>query len=107
MGLAGRGGRNPVAHGRIVGLDLHDRLRQRQGLALQVKTPQHQPVARRLEVENRLRAVDLHQRLTLAEMIALGYVPLDDRGFDLGRALGGQIQGHLEQRSLHHPSRTI
>ena len=95
--LAGRGGRNPIAHRRIVGLDLHDRLDQRQRLAFQVKAPDHQPVAGGLEIEDRLRAVDLHQRLALVKTVALGDVPLDDRGLDLGRALGRQIQRHLEQ----------
>ena len=60
-----------------------------------------QSVARGLEIVDRLGAVDLHERLAFLEAVALGDVPLDDRGFDLRGALGRQIQRHLERRRVH------
>ena len=105
--FARRDRRNPIAHCRIVGLDLHDRVGQGQCVAFEVEAANHQTVAGGLEIEDRLGAVDLHERLTLIEMIAFGHVPFDDRGLDLRRALGRQVQRHLEQRRLHYFSRTI
>ena len=54
------------------------------------KQPDHQAVARGLEIEDRLGAVDLGQHLALVEMVAFGDVPFDDRGLGLRGALGRQ-----------------
>ncbi len=60
-----------------------------------------QAVARGLEIEDRLGAVDLGQHLSLLEVVALGNAPFDDGGLGLGGALGRQEQRQSKERLIH------